>query len=120
MAMRGMIDWKTPISRLAQGAEGYAEQLGEAVFQIGEEEANAIADDARENHRWTNRTGEAEASIYGRAERRDNAGFRIVVGGSAPHVIYLERRWGGKYAGITPALQRGAPRVMSRVRGLIS
>lgn len=117
--MRGMIRWDTSLADMAQTADGYIDQLGEAVYQTGVECGEMIADDARATHRWTNRTGEAEASIYSEVERIGTIGVRIIVGGRAKHVIYLERRWGGRYAGITPALQRGAPMVMSRMRELV-
>jgi hypothetical protein len=66
---------------------------------------------------WTDRTKQAR-KIVGRAFRLAT-GALIVITGGAPWSIYLERRWGGKWAAIVPALQRAYAAVMASLARLV-
>ena len=66
---------------------------------------------AKVNARWTDRTGNARGGIVGQA---DNSGARrghweIHLAHSVSYGIWLEVRFGGRYAIIRPTLERIAP-----------
>ena len=112
------IVWQSSPGNMAGRVARYKSALIAAVFALATEWASRIADDARRNHGWTNRTGAAEAGLFGRAFRLAT-GALIIVGGSVHYQIYLERRWGGRYAGIIPALQRNYAPVLASLQQLV-
>lgn len=70
-----------------------------------------VEDYARINARWHDRTGNARASLTGLADN-SNAGndeWEIILYGGMPYSIWLETRWGGKYAIIRPTIETEAP-----------
>jgi hypothetical protein len=116
--MRAWVSWQASPEQMANQAEGFYSRLLDAVQQVGQQGADEIVSDAQATHKWANRTGAAEAGIWGRAETTDS-GVRIYVGHGVHYGIYLERRWGGRYAGVVPALQRGGPKIMARIQQMI-
>lgn len=103
---------------MVERVERYKRSLLEAIYRLAEEWSRRIADDVKRNHAWKNRTGDAEAGIFGRAFRLAT-GALIVIGGSVFYQIHLERRWGGRYAGIIPALQRAYGPIMASLQQLV-
>lgn len=118
MADQMRIRWQSSPAQMAERVKQYSERLLAAVFRLAEEWASRIADDVKRNHAWKNRTGAAEAGIFGRAFRLAT-GAVILIGGSVFYQIYLERRWGGRYAGIIPALQRAYAPILASLQQLV-
>lgn len=113
------IRWSAPPSAMANRADGYAERLLEAVFQICETHAQLIADDARVSAPWQDRTGNARSGLHGTATRQD-AGAGAKVAYSVAYGVFLERKNAGRFATVVPALQRGYAPLMSDIKALIS
>lgn len=63
------------------------------------------------NAPWQDQTGNARNGLRARAEGAGN-GARIVLSHSVPYGVWLEIRWGGRYAIIGPAIEEFAPRFM--------
>jgi hypothetical protein len=103
---------------MAGRVERYKVALLAAVYKLAQEWATRIADDARASAPWTDRTGAARRGIFGRVFRLA-MGAVIVVGHSVHYGIYLERRWGGRYATVIPALQRAYAAVMASLQQLV-
>lgn len=104
---------------MADRVERYARNLLNAVYVLASEWASRLADEAKATHPWANRTGEAEAKLFGRATRLA-AGALIVLGHGAAHGIYLERRWAGRWAVIMPVLQRNYAAIMQSLQRLVA
>lgn len=82
-----------------------------------EQEMNQIAREmveyAQANHPWENRTGAAEAGLQAQVIKQGPTAWTILLG-HGPDIYYglwLEVRWGGKFAIILPTLQYFAPRL---------
>ena len=69
--------------------------------------SSAMEKHAKQHHKWQNRTGAAEASLYGYAvPRRDGAQAGLAYHKDQAHyVFWLENRWNGRYAIIGPTQQ---------------
>lgn len=119
MATAASIDWHGTDRRMVEAIERYKRNLIEAVYRLAGEWATRIANDARQGAPWTDRTGDARRSLFGRAFRLA-MGAVIVVGHGVHYGIYLERRWGGKWAAIMPALQRAYAAVMASLQRLVA
>lgn len=74
----------------------FESRLPDELSRVGEK---AVAY-ARANHPWANRTGAAERGLSFRIERNGDD-FAITLYHEAPHGIWLETRWAGRW-GILP------------------
>ena len=67
---------------------------------------------------WQDQTGNARNGLFARAYHEgDEVG--IVLGHSVSYGIWLEVRWGGRYAIIDPTIEAMGPRVMRRFERLL-
>lgn len=68
----------------------------------------------KQNAKWTDRTGNARQGLGAQvvAERNKVA---VVLYHTVPYGVYLELRWGGKYAIIEPTMQWTAERFVKAV-----
>jgi hypothetical protein len=74
---------------------------------------------ARQNARWTDRTGNARNGLFARAER-DAPAYRIIIGHSVPYGVWLEVRWSGRYQIIRPTVDHEGPELMKTVATMYS
>lgn len=85
--------------------------------------ASVVADETatwmKANHRWVNRTGEAEAKLQASAVQLAQHLIAVYIVQGAPHGIWLELRWGGRYGIIPDALMYAYPRIMDQLRGVL-
>jgi len=80
--------------------------------------APEVANYAKVNAPWTDRTGNARNGLMAQPyDEGDNVG--IVVYHSVSYGIWLEVRWAGKYAIIGPTIEVMGPRVMSQYHNLL-
>jgi len=112
------VEWGGSLNAMAARVESYKRRILNAVFALATEWAARIADDARGSAPWTDRTGAARARLFGRAMRLAT-GAVLIVGHGVHYGIYLERRWGGRYAAVIPALQRAYAAVLASLAALV-
>lgn len=62
----------------------------------------------RANASWTDRTGAARSGLRAQVQTSPNK-VAIIMFHSVPYGVWLEVRWGGKYAILEPALAWGGP-----------
>lgn len=70
------------------------------------------------NAPWDDQTGNARNGLAARAYR-DNDEIGIVLYHQVPYGIWLETRFGGKYAIIEPTIQAMSPVVMARFERIL-
>ena len=71
--------------------------------------APKIQADMRESARWTDQTGNARNGLFAAVKTSTNQ-VAIVLYHSVPYGIWLELRWSGRYAIITPSLAKWGPK----------
>lgn len=100
----GIIDWH---SKLLQGVERGAENL-----------AQAMEDYAKANRPWTDRTTDAREGLQAHVVNESGGRYSIWLGHGADvdYGIWLEVRWGGKFAIILPTLYKFAPQLGSYIK----
>lgn len=108
MAKPGM-SWKGELSGNLQrlGPKTKARMVAVAKYV-----APQIQSDMRENAPWQDQTGNARNGLF-TTVRVSTKRVDIVLYHSVPYGIWLELRWSGKYAIITPSLAKWGPRTMS-------
>lgn len=72
----------------------------------------------KNNAPWTDQTSNARNGLAARAYTDGNE-YGIVLFHQVHYGIYLETRWGAKYAIINPTIDEMAPRLMSRYNRLL-
>lgn len=71
----------------------------------------------KNNAKWTDRTGAARSGLGAKPQLGANS-VAIVLYHSVPYGIWLEVRWGGKYAIIEPTIHSMAPLFLQAIARL--
>ena len=68
---------------------------------------------------WKDRTGNARATLNAKS-KHERTQHVIRLFGGVPYQIWLEIRWAGRYAVITPQVPIQGKKLMERINGLMS
>lgn len=104
------------------GISNNIQDLNTQVHRRVRDAAESLKDEmvayAKANAPWQNPTGDARAELQGAVVWEDDDHFTIFLGhGSNIHYgVWLEVRWGGKFAIIVPTIMEFAPRFGERIR----
>lgn len=89
-----------------------------AEFLRAEPEATAWA---KQNAKWTDRSGNARAGLHAKARSIDNGkSFDLVVAGTVFYQIFLETRFSGKYAILMPTVNHIGKLLLTRIEHQLS
>lgn len=115
------IRWEIPPSELAKAIEKYGDQFMEALYGLAERSGVKIQNEMRINASWTDRTGQARGNLFGVIERPRHKKWlvRIYAVHGVPYGVFLELRYGGRYAIIIPTLLRLGPQIIKDVQAMI-
>jgi hypothetical protein len=122
MARQAMsIRWEIPPSELAKAIEKYGDKFMKALYAFAQRSGIEIQNEMRIFAPWTDRTGQARGNLFGIAERPRHKKWlvRIYAFQGVPYGVFLELRYGGRYAIIMPTLQRLGPQIIKDVQGLL-
>lgn len=88
------------------------EKVKHAAYLAAQRSAPRVENYMKTNAPWTDRTANARNGLAARAyEEGDEIG--IILYHQVDYGIYLETRWGGKYAIINPTIDAMTPEVMA-------
>src|SRR5690606_4457370 len=118
MAGSAGIVWQSSPAQMAARVEAYGKRLLQAVYALASEWASRLAGEMKATAPWTDRTGAARSGLFGRVFRIAT-GAVLVLGHSVHYGIYLERRWGGRYATVSPTIQRNLAAIMASLQRLV-
>lgn len=106
--------WSPGVEVIADGIDAWVAQgrarLASELLQVGEE----MRAYAQLNHPWTNRTGEAEAEL-GYAVDDGGDVIELTIYQGAPHGIWLEVKYGGRWGILPETMMQGYGRVLQAV-----
>lgn len=85
------------------------------VFRYQEGRMEAYA---KTNAPWTDRTSNARNGLVAQSGRQGSTHF-LVLAHRVDYGIWLEVRWGGKYAIILPTLDVFTPQIMDQIEGIL-
>lgn len=103
---------------LVPGINVFDSRVNSALYAATELHASQAEAQMRANAPWTDRTGNARSGLRGEAFHEVNRhGFDLFH--SVPYGLWLEVRWGGRYAIIGPTLQHQGVECMMTVAALM-
>jgi len=117
------IRWVVPPSALAEAIDRYGERVLVAVQAVAGEVATIMQNSAKDNARWTDRTGNARSGLFGTAEAefaRELVVIYLSHGTDIDYGVYLETRYGGRYAIIMRTIERHLPELRRMLQELLS
>lgn len=104
-------------SSLAFGLRNYPRKTRDRIAEIMEEFAEEALSYMQENAPWEDQTGDAREGL-GAAVEELGSMLSLILYHSVDYGVWLEVRWGGRYAIIIPTLETMGPELMSRLEGI--
>jgi hypothetical protein len=102
--MAGLFQFDQKANRAMVAAANYVAPQAESAMKAGAP--------------WTDRTGNARQGLGARVVVEPNK-VAIVLYHSVPYGVYLELRWGGRYAIIEPTIATAGPMFVDAVKHLL-
>lgn len=103
---------------LLAGLEGFRGRTLASIARCGEESARLMEASAKQGAPWTDRTGNARATLEGVCGWGDPAGnasdttFTVGVEGHMPYSVYLELGFDGRFSILSPTVHHFAPDIL--------
>lgn len=114
--MRTRIDWTRTPQELGQAIVQYGNDLVyNALVAYLKEKGPEIAAQMQREATWTDRTGQARRELRTEVEVNGTKITLCLITG-APHGVYLELRWGGRYAVVSPTIPRAGVEIGSELK----
>ena len=104
-------------SSLDLGLRQYPEKTRERIREIMEEFVDEAVEYMQANAPWEDQTGEAREGLSGAVESLGSM-ESLILYHTVDYGIWLEVRWGGRYAIVTPTIETMGPELMSRLEGI--
>lgn len=105
---------------LLKGIDQLDERTDRGVAGVVEYWDSRIEAYMRVNAPWTDRTGNARAGLFAKAGHEKGQRHWIDLGHRVPYGIWLEVRFGGKYAIVLPSLILFGPKIMNTLNKLFA
>lgn len=116
------ITWVVPPDKLAEAIRQYGDRVMTAVAALAGRMATIMENDAKQNAKWEDRTGNARSGLYGTVET-DMAKTLVTIylshGPSIDYGMILETSHGGRYAIIMPTIQAHLPELKKMLQDLL-
>lgn len=107
------------MSDIEENVDRLPERAGNMLHTIVERQAPRAESTMKRDAPWQDQTGNARQGLKARAVRDPRGDrFHLVLFHTMPYGIWLETRWGGKYAIILPTLDSVGRDLMEDVRAL--
>lgn len=110
--------WVTPPSTVSQGIRQYGEQIQGRALAAAQALARQVETEMKAEAPWTDQSGQARAQLYAEAQALTTEVIELLIGGRAPHQVFLEVCNGGRYAIVGPTFQRVGPRLLQMLADL--
>lgn len=98
----------------------YQQSVLAALKAVAEYFAPVFESYAKQNARWTDRTGNARQGLYGLVEDLANDAVAIYLSHSMDYGKWLELRWNGRYAILWPTIEVHLPQIETMLRDIFS
>lgn len=98
----------------------WEQQVKEGLRSAAESLKDEMVADMKQNASWLDRTGAARDGLQGAVVWEDDTHFTILLGHGSDiyYGVWLEVRWGGRYAIILPTVMKYAPTFGNRIAAL--
>ena len=106
-------------STLERGLAQFELKMREGIEEIALDFAIELVDYAKANAPWSDRTGDARAGLDAQVENGMRGDIVVTLFHTVDYGVWLEVRWGGKYAIIIPTVERKGPELLAKMRGMM-
>lgn len=106
------------VDTLSKGLASFCFKTMDAIADYANEFADELVDYAKEHAPWEDRSGEARAGLN-TAVLVDNGELSIDLYHTVSYGIWLEIRWGAKFAIIIPTIEQMGPKLFEKMNGMI-
>lgn len=107
------------VDTLSEGIANFAFKTANGMADIAGEFAEELLEYARKNAPWDDRTGDARAGLDYEVSLR-NESLEVALFHTVSYGLWLEIRWGGRYAIIIPTVEAMGPRLFDRMNNMLS
>lgn len=116
--MRAIINSSSITTTLA-GLEQVQNKLFDALLLLSKSAAKQMEAYAKQNARWTDRTGNARQKLIGDAEWINSKTLEVVLAHQMDYGVWLELAHQKKYAILDEALKAKAPELINAYKKLV-
>lgn len=107
------------VDTLSSGLANFQFKTANGMADIAQEFAGELVDYARKNAPWNDRTGDARDGLETEV-RLENDSLEIDLYHTISYGIWLEIRWGGRYAIIIPTVEQKGSELLDRMNNMLS
>lgn len=107
------------IDTLSRGIANFAFKTANSFAHEANGFADHLVEYARANAPWTDQTGDARSGLQS-GVTLDNESLEIELYHTVEYGIWLEVRWGGKYAIIIPTVEAIGPQLLAKFDNTLS
>lgn len=107
------------VDTLSSGLANFQFRTANEMADIAQQFAGELVDYARKNAPWNDRTGDARQGIETEV-RLENRSLEIDLYHTIEYGIWLEIRWGGRYAIIIPTVEQKGSELFARMDNMLS
>lgn len=101
------IEWdEGSLRQMDEALVAYGERVIEAVKAVAKYFEPVLEEYARQNAPWTDRTGNARQTLHAWSDELANDIVELWIGHGMEYGLWLEVRWGGRYAIVWPAIEQ--------------
>ena len=105
---------------LAEGIANFEFKMYEAMDEVAADFAMEMEAYARSNAPWEDRTGDARGGLTGQVDTSAETGtLSVNLFHTVDYGVWLEIRWGGKYAIIIPTMENMGPKLLQKMEGMM-
>lgn len=106
------------VDTLTEGLANFQFKTMDRMSEIAVEFAGELLDYARQNAPWNDRTGDARGGLSSEVTA-ENESLEIQLYHTVTYGIWLEIRWGGKYAIIIPTVEQKGAELFDRMDNIL-
>lgn len=107
------------VDTLSAGLANFEFKMREEMEELGIKFCQDLIDYAKKNAPWEDRTGDARAGLDGQVES-DGHIMDVTLFHTVDYGVWLEVRWGGKFAIIIPTVEKMGSKLLEEWNGLMS
>ena len=115
------IEWDaSSLRQMDEALVAYGGKVIEAVKAVAEYFERPLEGYARENASWTDRTGNARQTLHSWHDVLANDIVELGLSHGMDYGLWLEVRWGGRYAIIWPTIEQHLAPISQMLQGIFA
>lgn len=106
------------IDTLSRGVANFTFKTMDRIAEIAQDLAQELVDYAQTNAPWEDRSGDARSGLEA-GVNVENGQFDVELYHTVEYGIWLEVRWGGRYAIIIPTIEAIGPKLFAKMNNML-